>query len=360
MAAALGGLFGFSCGGGKPPCNASTCSLGCCDANGTCQTPSQIACGQQGQACQQCVLGQFCSLGVCLSVSNGGGAGGGFGGGTGGGVGGGVGGGTGGGVGGGVGGGTGGGVGGGGGGGPGGGTGGGVGGGTGGGVGGGTGGGVGGGTGGGIGGGGGGGVGGGGGGGGGGGIGGGTGGGGGPPCGPGNCAGCCDSLGRCVPGNTLGTECGRQGQACMACSTTQFCNQQGNCTTTTGAPGAGCSDNSGCVVPSGETATCLGGAFLPDGGADMPGGYCTPSCNSGTCPSNSQCIGLVQQGTTFNQCLGSCAPVSQHGNCRYGTTCVPVTLADGGTGAQGVCFYDCAFVGCAPGRTCNASTGLCQ
>ncbi|MEW5740223.1 MAG: hypothetical protein AB1938_14925 [Myxococcota bacterium] len=375
ISAALGGLLGFSCGGGRPRCDATSCPLGCCDANGQCQSASQINCGQNGQTCQACALGQICSLGVCISISTGGGAGGGVvGGGQGGGMGGGGGdmdggtgggsggggvgggGGTGGGgVGGGTGGGTGGGAGGGVGGGAGGGAGGGIGGGTGGGVGGGTGGGIGGGTGGGIGGGAGGGVGGGG---AGGGIGGGVGGGGGPPCGPANCAGCCDSAGRCTAGNTLNSACGRQGQACVACSTTQYCSQQGLCTSTSGAPAAGCNDSSVCVATSGETGTCLQGT-MPDGGADVPGGYCTPSCNAGMCPINSQCIGLVQSGTTFNQCLGSCSPVRQRGSCRYGQTCYPVTQADGGTAPLGVCWVDCVFVGCQTG-TCNVNTGFCQ
>jgi hypothetical protein len=167
-----------SCGGPSSKCNASTCQMGCCDINGKCQTPSNAACGQLGNLCQACGIGQFCNLGQCVGGSGGGsgggtGGGGGSGGGTGGGTGGGVGGGTGGGVGGG--------------------TGGGVGGGTGGGVGGGTGGGVGGGA--------------------GGGAGGGTGGGG------STCSGCFAGT-VCVqpPNNSTDSFCGTNGGACAQCN----------------------------------------------------------------------------------------------------------------------------------------------
>ncbi|MCC6334799.1 MAG: hypothetical protein IT380_12545 [Myxococcales bacterium] len=80
-----------SCGG-TPKCNASTCQQGCCDAAGKCQTPSNGACGQLGNLCQVCAIGQFCNLGVCSGGSGGGtGTGGGTGGGaTGGGMGGGA------------------------------------------------------------------------------------------------------------------------------------------------------------------------------------------------------------------------------------------------------------------------------
>lgn len=84
-----------ACGSGKPKCNASTCTTGCCDAAGTCQPGSlNMACGSGGNVCVTCPLNQVCQLGFCVSSvtgggggSQGGGAGGG--GGTGGGTGGG-------------------------------------------------------------------------------------------------------------------------------------------------------------------------------------------------------------------------------------------------------------------------------
>lgn len=109
---------------------------------------------------------------------------------------------------------------------------------------------------------------------------------------------------------------------------------------------------------SGEAASCLT-ETLPDAGPAIPGGYCTPSCNAGMCPTNSQCIGLQSGGTTFNQCLASCTGIRTRGSCRFGTTCYPVTQADGGIGTTGVCFSDCQFIGCQTG-TCNLNTGFCQ
>ncbi|MCC6337100.1 MAG: hypothetical protein IT380_24290 [Myxococcales bacterium] len=72
------GAVGVSCGGGTKTCNASTCATGCCDAMGTCQpSGSNTYCGSGGALCVSCPLGQFCSLGLCVGNSTGGGAAGG-------------------------------------------------------------------------------------------------------------------------------------------------------------------------------------------------------------------------------------------------------------------------------------------
>ncbi len=52
-------------------CNASNCVTGCCDSGGRCQVPSANACGLNGNVCQQCVLGQNCSAGVCTGGTTG-------------------------------------------------------------------------------------------------------------------------------------------------------------------------------------------------------------------------------------------------------------------------------------------------
>jgi hypothetical protein len=52
-------------------CNASNCVTGCCDSGGRCQLPSSNACGLNGNVCQQCVLGQNCSAGVCTGGTSG-------------------------------------------------------------------------------------------------------------------------------------------------------------------------------------------------------------------------------------------------------------------------------------------------
>jgi hypothetical protein len=49
------------------PCNATTCSQGCCSADGTCVSgKQQNACGAEGQSCQVCPPGTLCQGGGCL------------------------------------------------------------------------------------------------------------------------------------------------------------------------------------------------------------------------------------------------------------------------------------------------------
>ncbi|MBM4778502.1 MAG: hypothetical protein GQE15_12440 [Archangiaceae bacterium] len=59
-------------------CTAATCSTGCCDANGECQSGSGIAaCGSNGNECRTCSTGQTCQSGQCTSTMMGGGSAGG-------------------------------------------------------------------------------------------------------------------------------------------------------------------------------------------------------------------------------------------------------------------------------------------
>lgn len=69
-------------------CDSSTCAAGCCDASGTCATPSANACGTAGAQCVSCFLGQVCQVGACVPAGGTGGSSGGLGGGSGGGSGG--------------------------------------------------------------------------------------------------------------------------------------------------------------------------------------------------------------------------------------------------------------------------------
>lgn len=89
LAALLPAAF-FSC---TPPvrrCGPATCSTGCCDANGDCQSGSNIAaCGSSGAECRTCGTGQTCQSGQCETPNamgggsaGGGAAGGGVGGGA--------------------------------------------------------------------------------------------------------------------------------------------------------------------------------------------------------------------------------------------------------------------------------------
>lgn len=68
----------------KAKCNSITCTSGCCDASGTCQTgDSASACGSGGALCISCAGSQCGAVRVCSTAGSGGGTGGGTGGGGG-------------------------------------------------------------------------------------------------------------------------------------------------------------------------------------------------------------------------------------------------------------------------------------
>lgn len=71
----------------KPACDRSNCSVGCCDASGTCQAGNTAnACGIGGNTCTTCQFTQSCMQGACFGGNTGGSGGtGGGSGGTGGG-----------------------------------------------------------------------------------------------------------------------------------------------------------------------------------------------------------------------------------------------------------------------------------
>lgn len=69
----------------KAACDRSNCSVGCCDASGTCQTgTTSNACGIGGNTCNVCQFTQSCMQGACFGGNTGGsgGMGGGAGGGS--------------------------------------------------------------------------------------------------------------------------------------------------------------------------------------------------------------------------------------------------------------------------------------
>ncbi|MBS2032782.1 MAG: hypothetical protein JST54_33220 [Deltaproteobacteria bacterium] len=45
-------------------CNASNCASGCCDANGTCQPPSNQNCGLNGKTCVPCIGAATCAVAI--------------------------------------------------------------------------------------------------------------------------------------------------------------------------------------------------------------------------------------------------------------------------------------------------------
>lgn len=84
----VGLLCGFlastvSCGESKS-CDASSCTAGCCNADGECVTNTTAAqCGSNGRQCSACGFAQVCQLGQCYGGTGTGGSGGTTGGGSG-------------------------------------------------------------------------------------------------------------------------------------------------------------------------------------------------------------------------------------------------------------------------------------
>jgi serine protease len=98
-------------------------------------------------------------------------------------------------------------------------------------------------------------------------------------------------------------------------------------------------------------------ATNPDGGpSGYPGGYCTSTCQLGSCPGNGICL------TTG--CAELCtAPGTGRASCRAGYVCDTLYyIADGGlVPGEGACEPDCRNAGaaCPAGTQCN-TLGTCQ
>jgi hypothetical protein len=72
----------LACAPPAPPCSSATCP-GCCSATGTCNPGKTTdACGNAGETCHACAVGQVCQLGLCVGGSSGTGGGAASGGGT--------------------------------------------------------------------------------------------------------------------------------------------------------------------------------------------------------------------------------------------------------------------------------------
>jgi hypothetical protein len=86
------------------------------------------------------------------------------------------------------------------------------------------------------------------------------------------------------------------------------------------------------------------------------GGACMADCSGGNnCASDSVCV-KVSGSTSY--CIEKCSGPGTRSICRDpGYTCKKLS-----TSADGVCMPDCQQPGwsCAPGRTCDASSGQCS
>ncbi|MBL8919175.1 MAG: hypothetical protein JNJ54_09970 [Myxococcaceae bacterium] len=65
-------VLSLACGGTTPRCSSSTCPVGCCDADGLCQSGNSLsACGIGGNTCKRCTVTETCMQGLCTTGGTG-------------------------------------------------------------------------------------------------------------------------------------------------------------------------------------------------------------------------------------------------------------------------------------------------
>ena len=144
-----------------------------------------------------------------------------------------------------------------------------------------------------------------------------------PKCGPGNCAGCCDSLGRCRAG-TETDACGVKGGVCASCTT----------------------KNEGC-----DSGTCAG--VPPKCGPGNCGGCCTAA---GACVAGTADSACGMAGDACQSCAANGSKCNEPGAyCAFIPPCSTVTCSAGCCDSKGICQTGRADSACgASGRTCSA------
>ncbi len=164
-------------------------------------------------------------------------------------------------------------------------------------------------------------------------------------------------LANCVPGdwssNTDTNTCA-DGMFCLPLSQTE-----GVCVPVTPPPaavlGQDCTTNAdNCSFPPSH-GTCVTG-FTP---GDK--GICSADCTfNGECGTGGVCLGFNNRGVGL--CLKSCTePQTGRGGCPTDLTCFGLTGADGGALPEGACFPDCVVDPCgADAGTCNPASGHCE
>lgn len=193
-------------------------------------------------------------------------------------------------------------------------------------------------------------------------------------CTPKSCNGCCDEMGRCVPGDTV-SACGRAGAACQACSSPT----EGTSTCTSGACGAQCTQGfhvcrgqcvpntsvtacgsrcEPCPAPAGATATCDGTTCGIDCGEarHVCGDVCVSDFDLNSCANTcTPCLTRPNGITTCQPDAGGCLLTCQSGfrlcaaECRAdsvascGDSCSICSAPDGGIPScdGGTCSFEC-------------------
>ncbi|MEZ4339420.1 MAG: hypothetical protein R3B82_22585 [Sandaracinaceae bacterium] len=141
----------------------------------------------------------------------------------------------------------------------------------------------------------------------------------------------------CVPGCDDSTVCGNDGFVCNP--GTGQCNQV--------------FDNMNLGEPCTGGMDCAGGRCLSEADDGWPAGTCAfPGCRlSGTgpaadCPTGSVCVDDGTGDPTIGVCVDEC---TMPADCRPGYDC-----------DAGACRPACSDADCGAGRTCNATSGLCE
>ncbi|HVH47459.1 MAG TPA: hypothetical protein VM925_34225 [Labilithrix sp.] len=204
-------------------------------------------------------------------------------------------------------------------------------------------------------------------------------------CGPQNCGGCCNAAGRCVTGNDT-TACGKQGEACDACALDEVCVPDGvpNARTCQKQPTCGPGNCSGCCVGNqcvlsptptacgAKGAACKGCAanqVCSAQGTCVSADVCSPATCAGCCVGDVCAVGTQQTacgaggGLCQNCANQSPARVCQSGACQL-PTCGPATCPNGccsgNTCVVGTQDNACGPIGGGACTDCSASNETCQ
>jgi hypothetical protein len=150
----------------------------------------------------------------------------------------------------------------------------------------------------------------------------------------------------CVPGCTADTDCSNATRGFVCNPGTGLCGLP-----FMGTPGEPCA----------TAAECDGGVCFTEADSGWPAGTCTyPGCRlAGTggtavCPGGSACVDDGAGSPDLGVCVDACDVGTT--SCRPGYACVAVE----GSTTVGACRPACEAASCSGGRTCSATTGLCE
>lgn len=148
----------------------------------------------------------------------------------------------------------------------------------------------------------------------------------------------------CLPGCDDASVCGNEGFACNLGT--------GLCTEPFVEAALG--------EPCASAEDCTGGRCVSEEADGWPAGTCTyPGCSltgagGAVCPAASTCVDDESGNPDLGVCVDACTVGGT--TCRPGYACVELTAG----GTEGACRPACEDGDCSGGRTCNATSGLCE